>query len=273
MKVKILRFKIEPHFFTKKLISFFILEGSKNLEIIEITPNYVIFQCELFIRDTKEIIDRFKKNFPTIELVSEKELSMEEWKRLRLSKLEVGKFKFKPIFEKQENEERFIYLDTLFGAFGIDNHPTTIICLEFIDRIEKNYETAVDFGAGNGILSLALSMINIKKIIAIDIFFNYCLEIRQNCKINKISNIFILNGNSMKIVKEVDLLVSNVPLSAFKDKNNSILQSKFKECILSGVKIENKDEFLEIIKTNQIEIKEFAEKEGWLGIKGVKTLN
>lgn len=273
MNVKILRFKIDSYLFTKKLISFFILEGSKNLEIIEISPNYVIFQCELFIKNTKEIINRFQKIFPALELVSEKELNIEEWKKLRLSKLEVGKFKFEPIFEKQENKEYFIYLDTLFGAFGIDNHPTTIICLEFIDRIEKNYETAVDFGAGNGILSLALSKINIKKIIAIDIFFNYCLEIKQNCKINNISNVFILNGNSMKIIKDADLLVSNVPLSAFKDKNNSILQSKFKECILSGIKRENKEEFLEIIKTNQIEIKELAEKEGWLGIKGVKTLN
>ncbi|MFN3477773.1 MAG: 50S ribosomal protein L11 methyltransferase, partial [bacterium] len=157
----IVRFKIPPQDFSKQVVSFFILEGSLNLQIIEMQDQDLIFQVEFKNFDRHKIINNFKKIFPDIilELIFEKKLDYEEWKRTRLKSLEVGIFKFKPIFEKSETDnEEFIYLDTLVGAFGIDQHPTTVICLEFLndykEEIKKSTAIAVDFGTGNGILSL-----------------------------------------------------------------------------------------------------------------------
>ncbi|MCX7758837.1 MAG: 50S ribosomal protein L11 methyltransferase [bacterium] len=273
MNIKIIRFRTLSKDFDKNLVSFFILEGSKNMQIIQIDNEYLIFQVEIFTGKgnnmiTEKILDKFRKFYPNkyIDIQLEKDIDFEEWKRMRLKSLSVGKFTFKPIFEKTEKDDSVIYLDTLVGAFGIDNHPTTIICLEMINKMEPKFKLAVDFGSGNGILSLALSQISKSPTIAIEIFYSYCLEIKHNCKINNVENIIVLNGDSMGLIKELDLLVSNVPFSVFADPNTNILNSKFKKAILSGIKIENKEEFINLLRQYNIQILDLQEKEGWIGV-------
>lgn len=271
MKIKIITFKTKLTDFDKKLVSFFILENCKNLQIIEIVGENLIFQSEFPIsprNSSKELLDKLTKIFPdkNIEIVSERDISLEEWKKMRIKSLTVGKFTFKPIFEKEEREENVIYLDTLVGAFGIDNHPTTILCLEMISNFVNSFRSAVDFGSGNGILSLSLAKISKSPIIAIEVFYNYCLEIKNNCRINNIENIFIFNTDSMSFVKEVDILVANVPISVFLDKTSGILNSKFNLGIFSGVKKQDKQKFVDLLENNHIAIDQMFEKEGWLGV-------
>ncbi|MCS7243987.1 MAG: 50S ribosomal protein L11 methyltransferase [Candidatus Calescibacterium sp.] len=273
MNIKIIRFRTLSKDFDKNLVSFFILEGSKNMQIIQIDNEHLIFQVEIFAGkekniNTEKMLDKFRKFYPNkyIDIQLEKDIDFEEWKRMRLRSLSVGKFTFKPIFDKTEEDDSVIYLDTLVGAFGIDNHPTTIICLEMIDKMEPKFKLAVDFGSGNGILSLALSRISKSPIIAIEIFYSYCLEIKHNCKINNTENIIVLNSDSMKVIKELDFLVSNVPLSVFADPNTNILNSKFNKAVFSGIKIESKEEFINLLDKYNIEILEIVEKEGWIGV-------
>lgn len=266
----IVKFKTSINHFDKALINFFILENSKNFQIIEIQGNSVIFQAEFMNFYQENLINNFKKIFPdkNLEVISQSKIDYQEWRKTRLKSLEVGKFKFKPIFEKTSQDNDYIYLDILVGAFGVEGHPTTVLCLEIIEehmKEFKNFQVAVDFGTGNGILSLALWKINIPTVLAIEILFSYCLEAQKNFNINNANNIKIINSSSMEIVKKVDLLVANIPLSTFKEKSTKILQSNFKFAIFSGIKKEKEKEFLELIKSHRIGIREKREKENWLG--------
>lgn len=267
----IARFKISTRHFNKQTVSFFILEGSLNLQIIEIQDQSLIFQVEFKNFDYQKIANNFKKIFPNVdlELIFEKKLEYEEWKRMRLRSLEIGIFKFKPIFQKTEKEENeFIYLDTLVGAFGIDQHPTTLICLELLsdyaEEIKKG-KIAVDFGVGNGILSLALWKLGVPQIIAIEIFYNYCLESKRNFIINRVSNAKVINFSSMKIIKSTDILTANVPFSTYKDKESNLLESKFKIAVFSGITKENQENLLKMFETHKIIVRELREKDNWLG--------
>ncbi|MEN3015694.1 MAG: 50S ribosomal protein L11 methyltransferase [bacterium] len=270
MQIKILRLQTPTQHFDKSLISFFILEGSKNLQIVQIQDDQLVFQIELLNKDSQPILEKFKKIFPNkqISVILEKYISVEEWKRIRLSQISVGKHNFKPFFAKSPDDPlETIYLDTLVGAFGIDNHPTTLICLELIDQLEKtiheaNYITAVDFGTGNGILSLALSR-SIKCIIAIEIIYTYCLECLHNTKINNIHNITVINSDTPKIVRKTDVLVANIPLSVYQQV--PVLEIKFKQAIISGVNLQNYTQLLALFENNSIEVEKEIEKEGWKG--------
>ncbi|MBL37904.1 MAG: 50S ribosomal protein L11 methyltransferase [Xanthomonadales bacterium] len=53
-------------------------------------------------------------------------------------------------------------------AFGTGTHPTTALCLEWMDGIEFEDRTVTDYGCGSGVLAVAAALKNAATIIAID---------------------------------------------------------------------------------------------------------
>lgn len=53
-------------------------------------------------------------------------------------------------------------------AFGTGTHPTTALCLEWLDGTPLNNKVIIDFGCGSGILSIAALRLGAKEVIAID---------------------------------------------------------------------------------------------------------
>ncbi|NVK56003.1 MAG: 50S ribosomal protein L11 methyltransferase [Alteromonadaceae bacterium] len=54
-------------------------------------------------------------------------------------------------------------------AFGTGTHPTTSLCLRWLDGIDLAGKTVVDFGCGSGILAIAALKLGAEKVIGIDI--------------------------------------------------------------------------------------------------------
>ncbi|MBK5970440.1 MULTISPECIES: 50S ribosomal protein L11 methyltransferase [Thiorhodovibrio] len=53
-------------------------------------------------------------------------------------------------------------------AFGTGSHPTTALCLEWLDGIELNGKTVLDYGCGSGILAIAALKLGAARVIAVD---------------------------------------------------------------------------------------------------------
>lgn len=53
-------------------------------------------------------------------------------------------------------------------AFGTGTHPTTALCLEWLDSLNLNECTILDYGCGSGILAIAALLLGAKKAIAVD---------------------------------------------------------------------------------------------------------
>jgi ribosomal protein L11 methyltransferase len=54
-------------------------------------------------------------------------------------------------------------------AFGTGTHPTTALCLEWLDAHPPHNKTVIDYGCGSGILAVAAALLGAKMIYAIDI--------------------------------------------------------------------------------------------------------
>src|SRR6185312_1985647 len=53
-------------------------------------------------------------------------------------------------------------------AFGTGTHPTTALCLEWLDQHIQTGACVIDYGCGSGILGLAALKLGAKEVIAID---------------------------------------------------------------------------------------------------------
>jgi ribosomal protein L11 methyltransferase len=54
-------------------------------------------------------------------------------------------------------------------AFGTGTHPTTALCLRWLDGQDVEGKQVVDFGCGSGILAIAALTLGAKNVVAIDI--------------------------------------------------------------------------------------------------------
>ena len=54
-------------------------------------------------------------------------------------------------------------------AFGTGTHPTTALCLQWLDSIDCQNKTIIDYGCGSGILGIAALLLGASNMIGIDI--------------------------------------------------------------------------------------------------------
>lgn len=110
-------------------------------------------------------------------------------------------------------------------AFGSGTHPTTALCLEYLENHVKGGETIVDFGCGSGILAIAAVKLGAARVIGTDHDPQAILASRENSNRNKVSEtqfpVFL--SNEFHTV-EVDGVVANILASTLKELAEEIVQ-------------------------------------------------
>ena len=72
-------------------------------------------------------------------------------------------------------------------AFGTGSHPTTRMCLEWLDAHLARGATVIDYGCGSGILAIAAARLGAGKVVAIDIDPQAVESARANAAVNGVS--------------------------------------------------------------------------------------
>ena len=96
-------------------------------------------------------------------------------------------------------------------AFGTGTHPTTSLCLKFLDREVKGGELVVDFGCGSGILGIAALLLGANHMAGTDIDPQALLATEDNANRNGISRDqyeIYLPENTPEL--QADIMVANI---------------------------------------------------------------
>lgn len=73
-------------------------------------------------------------------------------------------------------------------AFGTGTHPTTFLCLNWLDQLDVQGKTLIDYGCGSGILAIAGLLLGATSAIGIDIDPQALIATRDNAERNKVDS-------------------------------------------------------------------------------------
>ncbi|HEB81945.1 MAG TPA: 50S ribosomal protein L11 methyltransferase, partial [Gammaproteobacteria bacterium] len=72
-------------------------------------------------------------------------------------------------------------------AFGTGTHPTTSLCLRWLDSNITDQTTLLDYGCGSGILAIAACMLGVKQADGVDIDPQALSATQDNAEVNQVS--------------------------------------------------------------------------------------
>jgi len=112
-------------------------------------------------------------------------------------------------------------------AFGTGTHPTTAMCLEWLDRIDLAGKAVLDYGCGSGVLAIAALKLGASRATGMDIDPQAVIATRQNAADNGVT--VTTCASDAEIGGQFDVVVANIlagPLVEFADSITSRLASR-----------------------------------------------
>ena len=111
-------------------------------------------------------------------------------------------------------------------AFGTGTHPTTALCMEWLDGLDLEGKTVLDYGCGSGILAIAALKLGATSATGMDIDPQAVLATRQNAADNGVGDRLTVLGSDAEIEGKFDVVIANIlagPLAQFADSITSRL--------------------------------------------------
>ncbi len=102
-------------------------------------------------------------------------------------------------------------------AFGTGTHPTTAMCLDWLDGHELRGRDVIDYGCGSGILAIAALKLGAARALAIDIDPQALIATRENAARNRVETGLEVTGDPGLAPSSADVLLANILAGALTD--------------------------------------------------------
>lgn len=183
----------------------------------------------------------------------------------------------KPTWEDYEKtgDELVIEIDPGM-AFGTGSHPTTSLCVKFLERyLEPGADAVLDVGCGSGILSIASALLGAKTVLAVDIDPVAVDVTRQNVELNGLSSkIRTMEGDLTKGLSErADIVAANLMADlVIRLSKDVAAHLKGKSIFISsGILIEKREAVAAAIEECGFRILDVMEEGEWCAIAAQKV--
>ncbi len=99
-------------------------------------------------------------------------------------------------------------------AFGTGSHPTTRMCLEWLDEADLAGRRVIDYGCGSGILAIAAARLGAVESIGIDIDPQALQSAAENARVNRVA--LDVRSSSEALPAPADIVIANILSSPLK---------------------------------------------------------
>lgn len=159
-------------------------------------------------------------------------------------------------------------------AFGTGTHPTTALCMQWLDATIEPQQTVVDFGCGSGILGIAALKLGAKRVIGVDIDPQAIEASAANAKRNNVEGqIELYLPKDQPIDFQADVVVANIlagPLAELKTVISSYVKPGGK-LALSGI-LESQAQNVIVAYSDEFNFDPIAIQEEWVRLSAQKRL-
>jgi len=95
-------------------------------------------------------------------------------------------------------------------AFGTGTHPSTALCLRWLDGLNLDGLRVLDYGCGSGILAIAALSLGAKSAVALDNDGQAITATRENARKNGIEDSLFVTQDVAEITGTFDIVVANI---------------------------------------------------------------
>ncbi len=214
-------------------------------------PDVIIHALYDNVEETKLAIKLLLPKFPHLDY-KVINLKDEDWVKTCVDDIKPQKFgerlwvcpSWLPLID---NEAINLILDPGL-AFGTGTHPTTSLCLTWLEKEKLVQKTIIDYGCGSGILGLAALKLGCHHVEAVDIDEQALIATKSNANINDIDLTDLAIGLPDQLITPVDILIANIlllPLIKLKIQFRQLLKDNGR-LVVSGILKEQADELINV---------------------------
>ena len=201
------------------------------------------------------------------------EIAEQNWVQLTQSQFEPIRVSARlwivPSWHQAPDPEALILVLDPGMAFGTGSHPTTRLCLEWLERTITPGNSLLDYGCGSGILALAARKLGATEVMGIDIDPQAVTAARSNAARNEVSASFY--DSALPITGQFDRVVANIlsnPLKALAPAIAAHVRPGG-HLALSGILLEQADEMIAIYAP-YLTLGVVGTNDGWVCLAGCK---
>jgi len=156
-------------------------------------------------------------------------------------------------------------------AFGTGTHPTTALCMKWLDAHPPIDMNVIDFGCGSGILAIAAALLGASHVEAVDHDPQAILATNDNAEKNSVSDKINALLPRQFEDKPADLILANIltnPLLELGPRFAKLLKPGG-QIVLSGILAEQSEQVLQCYE-EWFELQTPTQQDNWVRIDGVR---
>ncbi len=159
-------------------------------------------------------------------------------------------------------------------AFGTGSHPTTRLCMEWLEAHPPTQRSVLDYGCGSGILALVAKKLQAAEVISVDIDPQANESARFNSQRNHCDIAYFLPDefNAQYPSRTFDIVVANIlsgPLKLMAPMLGGRLAAGGR-LVLSGVLVKQANDVIAAYAPF-LALSVWGEREGWVALAGVRV--
>ena len=157
-------------------------------------------------------------------------------------------------------------------AFGTGTHPSTALCLEWLDAHLRAGTRVIDYGSGSGVLGIAAALLGAARVDAFDIDPQALLATAENAAANGLGARLAVRADTAQLPARAQLLLANILAGTLCE-----LAGDFAARLRAGGRImlagilSEQAEAVACVYAPWFDIAPCGQREGWVALAGTRN--